>query len=58
MPVLLGAVMMMAPEYTPMDARRAAIEDLYRAITDLECGDTNASERHALSAVAWIRDIK
>lgn len=49
--------MMMSPEYTPMDARRAAIEDLYRAITDLECGDTNASERHALAAVAWIRDI-
>ncbi len=57
MPVLLGAVMMMSPEYTPMDARRAAIEDLYRAITDLECGDTHASERHALAAVAWIRDI-
>lgn len=49
--------MMMAPEYTPDDARRAAIEDLYRAITDLECGDTHASERHALAAVAWIRDI-
>lgn len=48
---------MMTPEISPDSARRAAIEDLYRAITDLECGDTNASERHALSAVAWIRDI-
>lgn len=57
MPVLLGAVMMMAPEYTPMDARRAAIEDLYRAITALECGEMHRSESYALAAVAWIRDI-
>lgn len=49
--------MMMAPEYTPDDARRAAIEDLYRAITALECGEMHRSESYARAAIAWIRDI-
>lgn len=46
----------MATEAIP-DARRAAVQCLYNAISAIEAKSPHQAENYTLAAIAWIREI-